>query len=58
MYATIKDINKYTSKNPYRPFIQVEYAHAMGNSLRVILTTTEKPTSLIRCCKEVSYGTG
>ena len=33
MYATIKDINKYTSKNPYRPYIQVEYAHAMGNSL-------------------------
>ena len=33
MYATIADVNKYKNNKPYRPYIQVEYAHAMGNSL-------------------------
>lgn len=33
MYADLKAVEKYARKNPHRPFIQVEYAHAMGNSL-------------------------
>lgn len=32
MYATLDQINKYLTQKPDRPFIWVEYAHAMGNS--------------------------
>ncbi|MEX0289559.1 MAG: glycoside hydrolase family 2 TIM barrel-domain containing protein [Flavobacteriaceae bacterium] len=33
MYATIEDMVAYAENNPKRPFIQCEYAHAMGNSV-------------------------
>lgn len=33
MYPTIEEIEKYAKKNPKRPFIMCEYAHAMGNSV-------------------------
>jgi beta-galactosidase len=33
MYARIDETIKYAENNPKRPFIQCEYAHAMGNSL-------------------------
>ena len=33
MYATIETISKYAEKNPKRPLILCEYAHAMGNSV-------------------------
>ncbi|MBP5506017.1 MAG: DUF4981 domain-containing protein [Bacteroidales bacterium] len=32
MYATVDSSAKYCEKNPKRPLIQCEYAHAMGNS--------------------------
>ncbi len=32
MYAGMNDIQKYLDTDPDRPFIWVEYAHAMGNS--------------------------
>lgn len=33
MYATIENMIEYAENNPNRPFIQCEYAHAMGNSV-------------------------
>jgi len=33
MYATIEDMIAYAENDPKRPFIQCEYAHAMGNSV-------------------------
>lgn len=33
MYATIEHMVEYAKKNPDRPLIQCEYAHAMGNSV-------------------------
>ncbi|MCW5516411.1 glycoside hydrolase family 2 TIM barrel-domain containing protein [Muriicola sp. Z0-33] len=33
MYATIEDMVAYAENSPKRPFIQCEYAHAMGNSV-------------------------
>ncbi|WP_405382797.1 glycoside hydrolase family 2 TIM barrel-domain containing protein [Maribacter sp. LLG6340-A2] len=33
MYATIETTIEYAENNPKRPFIQCEYAHAMGNSV-------------------------
>ncbi|MBI9018008.1 MAG: DUF4981 domain-containing protein [Phycisphaerae bacterium] len=33
MYAGFGHIENYAKSNPYRPLIQCEYAHAMGNSL-------------------------
>ncbi len=33
MYATIEHMIDYAKKNPDRPLIQCEYAHAMGNSV-------------------------
>ena len=33
MYARIKGMEDYAKKNPERPLIQCEYAHAMGNSV-------------------------
>ncbi len=33
MYATIEHMVDYAKKNPPRPLIQCEYAHAMGNSV-------------------------
>lgn len=33
MYASLDDVKKYGEKNPARPMIQCEYAHAEGNSL-------------------------
>ena len=33
MYATIEHMVDYAKKNPDRPLIQCEYAHAMGNSV-------------------------
>ncbi|MEQ9286010.1 MAG: glycoside hydrolase family 2 TIM barrel-domain containing protein [Cyclobacteriaceae bacterium] len=33
MYARIEDMVKYAEYNPARPYIQCEYAHAMGNSV-------------------------
>jgi len=33
MYWGIEGIAKYAEKNPYRPLILCEYAHAMGNSV-------------------------
>ncbi len=33
MYATVDSSEKYCLKNPARPLIQCEYAHAMGNSV-------------------------
>ncbi len=33
MYARIDETIKYAESNPQRPYIQCEYAHAMGNSL-------------------------
>ena len=33
MYATIEDMITYAENSPERPFIQCEYAHAMGNSV-------------------------
>ena len=33
MYATIEHMVDYAKKNPTRPLIQCEYAHAMGNSV-------------------------
>ena len=33
MYSSIETISKYAEKNPERPLILCEYAHAMGNSL-------------------------
>ena len=33
MYATIEDMVAYAENDPQRPFIQCEYAHAMGNSV-------------------------
>lgn len=33
MYASIENLEKYALKNPNRPLIQCEYAHAMGNSV-------------------------
>ena len=33
MYATIGRIDDYASRNPDRPLIMCEYAHAMGNSV-------------------------
>ncbi len=33
MYARIEQIVAYAKSNPYRPLIQCEYAHAMGNSV-------------------------
>ena len=33
MYARIEQMVAYAKSNPYRPMIQCEYAHAMGNSV-------------------------
>ena len=33
MYASINAMEAYAKNNPYRPYIQCEYAHAMGNSV-------------------------
>ena len=33
MYAKVEQMIDYASKNPTRPMIQCEYAHAMGNSV-------------------------
>ncbi len=33
MYARIQDMVKYATSSPRRPYIQCEYAHAMGNSV-------------------------
>ncbi len=33
MYARIEHMVSYAKSNPYRPLIQCEYAHAMGNSV-------------------------
>ena len=33
MYHTIEEMKKYAEKNPDRPLILCEYAHAMGNSV-------------------------
>lgn len=33
MYASLEEVEKYAKKTPTRPMIQVEYGHAMGNSL-------------------------
>ncbi len=33
MYPTIEQVEAYASKNPKRPYIMCEYAHAMGNSV-------------------------
>lgn len=33
MYARIEQMVAYAKSNPYRPLIQCEYAHAMGNSV-------------------------
>lgn len=33
MYARIAQMVKYAENNPQRPYIQCEYAHAMGNSV-------------------------
>lgn len=33
MYATIEEMIDYAVNNPKRPYIQCEYAHAMGNSV-------------------------
>ncbi|MBN1126987.1 MAG: discoidin domain-containing protein [Sedimentisphaerales bacterium] len=33
MYASIENISGYAKRNPYRPLILCEYAHAMGNSV-------------------------
>ncbi|MFN8254577.1 MAG: glycoside hydrolase family 2 TIM barrel-domain containing protein [Bacteroidales bacterium] len=33
MYAPIEMLVDYAKKNPKRPFIMIEYAHAMGNSV-------------------------
>jgi len=33
MYAKIEDMEEYALNNPKRPYIQCEYAHAMGNSV-------------------------
>ena len=33
MYARLSDMVKYAENNPKRPYIQCEYAHAMGNSV-------------------------
>ncbi len=33
MYAPIEMLIKYAKSNPTRPFIMIEYAHAMGNSV-------------------------
>ena len=33
MYALISDMVEYAENNPARPYIQCEYAHAMGNSV-------------------------
>jgi beta-galactosidase len=33
MYWRIEGIVKYAERNPYRPLVQCEYAHAMGNSV-------------------------
>ncbi len=33
MYARIHDMVSYAENNPKRPYIQCEYAHAMGNSV-------------------------
>lgn len=33
MYATIETMIDYAENNPKRPYIQCEYAHAMGNSV-------------------------
>jgi len=33
MYAPIEMLVKYAQTNPKRPFIMIEYAHAMGNSV-------------------------
>jgi len=32
MYPSINYLKEYANKNPYRPLIMCEYAHAMGNS--------------------------
>ncbi len=32
MYPNPKNLEKYSAKNPTRPYIMCEYAHAMGNS--------------------------
>jgi beta-galactosidase len=33
MYARIRNMEEYAKSNPNRPYIQCEYAHAMGNSV-------------------------
>lgn len=33
MYESIEQMEKYAENNPQRPYIQCEYAHAMGNSV-------------------------
>lgn len=33
MYMSIEGMERYAKSNPYRPLIQCEYAHAMGNSV-------------------------
>ncbi len=33
MYARIQDMVTYATSNPQRPYVQCEYAHAMGNSV-------------------------
>ncbi len=33
MYARIKNMEDYAKSNPTKPYIQCEYAHAMGNSV-------------------------
>lgn len=33
MYASMEDMERYAKNNPKKPYIQCEYAHAMGNSV-------------------------
>jgi beta-galactosidase len=49
MYMSRFDMEKYAQKNPYRPMIQIEYAHSQGNStgnLKDYWDTIEKYPSL------------